>query len=215
VTNLHQLPDEWLLSYGAGALSFGRSLMVGSQIAYHDDMQATVADAEVIGGALLDSIDSSAVGDTVLDQVLDRLEHAPRPRPEVARGAKDIFPEPLADFIDTGLESLNWRFMGPGMRNARLWNGPNDERLWLLRARGGAQIPEHGHNGDEWTLVLKGAFQTPDGHFKVGDIDIADEQVVHQPVIDDGEECICLVFTHKPIRLNGLVARMMQPFIGL
>ena len=105
--------------------------------------------------------------------------------------------------------------MAPGMRNARLWNGLNDERLWLLRARGGIAVPQHGHNGDEWTLVIKGGYSTSQGEFHVGDMEIAGEDVIHQPLIAEGEECICLVMTKGPIRLKSLMARMAQPFIGL
>ena len=59
MSTAHKLQDEWLLSYAAGALNPGRSLMVASHLAYHDDMQNTVADAEVIGGALLNAMDEA------------------------------------------------------------------------------------------------------------------------------------------------------------
>ena len=49
-----KLQDEWLLSYAAGALDPARSVMVSSHIAYHDDLQEAVADAETLGGTLLD-----------------------------------------------------------------------------------------------------------------------------------------------------------------
>ena len=67
----------------------------------------------------------------------------------------------------------------------------------------------------EWRLVLKGAFNTSEGRFGVGDMDVADDDLVHQPIIESGDECICLVLTEGPIRLQSLVARMMQPLIGL
>lgn len=209
----HTIQDEWLLSYAAGALTPGRSLMVAAHAAYHDGLQEKVADAEAIGGALLDAVDLSNVDQRVLEHLLDNLNDAP---PEIAAPrADEIFPDPLAEFVDGGADSLKWRFMGPGMSNVRLWNGPNDERLWLLRARGGIAMPEHGHNGDEWTLVLKGAFNTSQGRFAVGDMDIADDAMEHQPLIEQGEECICLVLTEGPLRFNSLAARMVQPLIGL
>lgn len=209
----HTIQDEWLLSYAAGALSPGRSLMVASHAAYHDDVQEKVADAEAIGGAMLESLGASDLDPRALEQLLDRLDALPRP--VAAPRASDVFPEPLVEFVGGGVESLKWRFMGPGMSHVRLWNGPNDERLWLLRARGGVAIPEHGHNGEEWTLVLKGALCTSAGRFGVGDIDVADESVEHQPMIEPDEECICLALTHGPIRFKTLAARLAQPFIGL
>ena len=212
-TNIVQ--DEWLLSYAAGSLSQGRELMVASQVAYHEELQDKVADAEAIGGALLDAAAMSPVDASVLEQVLGQLDDAPARADVAGPRASQVMPAPLADYVGTDIERLNWRFMGPGMSNVRLWTGENDERLWLLRAKGGVQMPEHGHNGEEWTLVLKGAFDTSMGRFAVGDMDIADASVEHQPLIDDADECICLVLTEGPIRLNSLVARMIQPFIGL
>lgn len=209
----HTIQDEWLLSYAAGAMTPGRSLMVASHAAYHDAIQEKVADAEAIGGAMLDSIGGSDVDQRVLEQLLGRLDDAPAEIPTPR--ATSVFPAPLAEFVGGSIDSLKWRFLGPGMSHVRLWNGPNDERLWLLRARGGVEVPEHGHNGEEWTLVLKGAFQTSAGRYRLGDMDIADESVEHQPLIEPDEECICLALTHGPMRFKSLGARIAQPFIGL
>jgi len=215
VNTANKRQDEWLLSYAAGALNPGRSLMVASHLAYHDDLQETVAAAEVIGGSLLESLRGEDVSDSVLDQLMARLDDAAAPaiRPESSAGNQ--LPQPLMEFIDCDINSLNWRFLGPGMQNARLWNGPNDERLGLLKARGGIVEPEHGHNGEEWTLVLKGSFHTELGQFGVGEIDVANEEITHQPIIDPDEECICLVMTEGPIRMQSLVGKLVQPFIGL
>ena len=211
----HKIQDEWLVSHAAGAVSKARSLLIASHVAYHDDLQETLADAEAIGGALLDSTADADVSPAVLDQVLSRLDEVASAARSSAPARAGSIPEPLFDYLGCDLDDLKWRFMGPGMSNARLWNGPNDERLWLLRARGGVRVPEHGHNGDEWTLILKGSYQTEFGHFGVGDIDVADESITHQPVIDEDEECICLVMTHGPIRFKSPLARLAQPFIGL
>jgi len=215
VSTAHKLKDEWLLSYAAGALNPGRSLMVASHLAYHDDLQESVADAEAIGGSLLDSMQAADVGGDVRDELMARLDDSSLPELKPVVAGKNAFPQPLVEFLDCDVESLKWRFMGPGMSHARLWNGPNDERLWLLKARGGVVVPEHGHNGDEWTLILKGSYRTELGQFGIGDMDVAGEDIVHQPLIDAGEECVCLVLTEGPIRLQGLVSRLMQPLIGL
>jgi putative transcriptional regulator len=210
-----KLTDEWMLSYAAGALTEGHALMVASHLAYHEDLQQSVADAEAIGGALLDTLEPADVRSDLLEQVLEGLDRAPAREIPVVNKSSGIAPQPLVDYLGCELDQLKWRIMGPGMRNVRLWNGPADERLWLLRARGGAAVPEHGHNGDEWTLVLQGAYTAVDKKFVVGDIETADDEVIHQPLIADGQECICLVLTHGPIRFKSPVAKMLQPLIGL
>lgn len=189
--------------------------MVASHLAYHDDLQNTVAHADDIGGAVLESMTESDVSNGVLDNLMSRLDDSVLVEVEPAFADSGEYPKALMEFINCDMEALNWRFMAPGMRNVRLWEGLNGERLWLLRARGGIAVPEHGHNGDEWTLVVKGSYRTSLGEFRVGDIEIADEDVIHQPLIAADEECICLVMTEGPIRLNNLMARMVQPFIGV
>ena len=211
----HKLQDEWLLSYAAGALNPGRSLMVASHLAYHDDLQNTVADAEAIGGALLTSMEKAEVNDSVFDQIMSRIDKNPVQEVKPVARASNEYPEALTEFIDGDVNALKWRFMGPGMQHSRLWTGPNDERLWLLRARGGVMVPEHGHNGEEWTLLLKGSYRTDLGEYGAGDVDVADEAIVHQPKINPDEECVCLVFTEGPVRLNSLLGRMVQPLIGV
>lgn len=210
-----KLKDEWLLSYAAGALNPGRSLMVSSHLAYHDDLQEAVADAEVLGGALLEEMNGSPVSDSALNQLLSKLDDSALPEIPAVATSGGVFPDPLAEFVDTDIDKLKWRFMGPGMSNARLWAGSHGERLWLLRAKGGITIPEHGHSGDEWTLVLNGSYQTKLGQFHRGDIEVADDQLDHQPMIDPGEECVCLVYTQAPLKFKSLASRLAQPFIGL
>lgn len=216
----HMIQDEWLLSYAAGNLTPGRSLIIASHAAFHDPIQEKIADAESIGGALLERASPADVDEALLERLMDRLDDTPAQVIDGSAAGKSapngkVFPPALADYIGADVDELDWRFMGPGMHNVRLWNGPNDERLWLLRARGGVAVPEHGHSGDEWTLILKGSYQTEFGRYSVGDMDLSGEEVVHQPVIDDGEECICLVMTDGPIRFKSVFARMVQPLIGL
>ena len=209
-----KLQDEWLLSYAAGALDPGRSLMVASHLAYHDDLQETVASVEALGGTLLEAIDQTSVSDDALERLLSRIEDNPVEEIKPVASSGSRFPQPLMEFLDTDMNSLNWRFMGPGMSNARLWDGAAGEHLWLLRAKGGIAVPEHGHTGDEWTLVLNSSYHT-DSRFVAGDIEVADDDIEHQPLIDAEEECICLVFTAGPLKFKSVAAKVAQPFIGL
>ena len=212
----HVIQDEWLLSYAAGSLTPARSLMIAAHSSYNDQVQEKIADAETIGGALLAEASPTAVDGAVLDQLLDRLDTLPQPvieQPVVKHG--DLVPPALAGHVGADLDALKWRFMGPGMSYVRLWDGPNDERLWLLRADAGVAVPDHGHTGDEWTLLLKGSYRTELGHYQVGDMDVANDEIEHQPIVDDGGECICLVMTEGPLRMKTLFSRMAQPIIGL
>jgi len=211
----HILQDEWLVSYAAGSLTPARSLMISSYAAFHEKVRDKIRDAETIGGSLLENITPAAVDDALLDEVLGRLDAMPRSQTRSSKINGKLFPPPLADFIGADASDLHWHFMAPGIRYVKLWKGAADERLWLLRAKGGITIPEHGHTGDEWTLILKGSYETELGRYRTGDIDVSDETTIHQPVIQPDEECICLVMTEGPIQTKSTIARIAQSITGL
>ncbi|WP_321395599.1 ChrR family anti-sigma-E factor [Emcibacter sp.] len=212
--NTGLVTDEWIVSYASGGLNEGHALLVASQAALRPEVRQKINEAEALGGAFLETGASVPVSDTLLDEILARL-------PETEDGVEEphyrnpSLPAPLADYLGCGLDDLKWRFMGPGLQNVRLWTGPNDERLWLLRARGGITIPEHGHRGNEMTLVLQGSYHCGGQQYVAGDMDLADGDDVHQPMIDPGEECICLVLTEASLRFNSFLVRLVQPLIGL
>jgi putative transcriptional regulator len=77
-------------------------------------------------------------------------------------------------------------------------------------------VPAHDHNGIEMTLVLQGSYHVGEGLYASGMLEIADDDTTnHKPVIDQGEDCICLVVTEAPIKIHSLIGRLVQPFIGL
>ncbi len=213
----HRLGSEWIMDYAAGTLSEGAALMVASHLSFLPDARAELAAAEAIGGALLDGLEPDAVAPDALAHVLARIE---RPEPALGRAAtprahSKVLPAALRRWLGRDVDDLGWSFLGPGMRKVRLWRGGNDERLWMLRARPGSNIPTHGHRGIELVLVLKGSFSDPSGTFRVGDVQEADSADKHGLAIGTGDECICLALTQGPIRFDGWIARLMQPFIGL
>jgi len=217
-----KISDEWIVSYAAGTLSEAHALIVASHISYHSDLQQTLAQAEDIGGMLMDSLDPTDVSEGSFEATLEKLnETMSKPAldeqdNEVSAGSAPKLPAPLASYLGKNLDDLKWRMMGPGMSQVRLWTGPNDERLWLLKARGGTQMPMHDHRGHEFTLVLKGSYHVGDQQYTPGLIEVADGSVTHhEPLIDDGEDCICLVVTEAPIKLHSFLGRLAQPFIGL
>ena len=215
----HRLGDEWLMEYAAGTLSEGEAVLVASHLSFLPDATDRVAEAEAIGGSLLESETGVTMAPDALAAVLARIdepandEAAAEPIPATSDG---ILPAPLREWLGMkGVEDLKWSFMGPGMKKVMLWRGPGDQRVWMLRAQPGTNIPVHGHRGTELTLVLKGAFKDPHGRFARGDIEEKNEADMHGLTIEEGEECICLALTEGPIRLKGLAARLIQPFIGL
>ena len=115
-----------------------------------------------------------------------------------------------------GYELGPWRWVAPGLRH-RVVKVPSEggTRVFMLKAAPGLKIPEHSHTGTELTCVLSGAFIHEGGRYAAGDCDDADHDDGHSPVIDGGEECICLIAMQGELKLSGLIGRLMQPFVRI
>jgi putative transcriptional regulator len=77
----------------------------------------------------------------------------------------------------------------------------------------GKKMPTPTHEGSEVTLVIQGGFTDVIGHYGVGDVAIADQDVDHRPVADDdGEDCLCFAVADAPLVLTGAFGRWVEPF---
>ena len=63
--------------------------------------------------------------------------------------------------------------------------------------------------------VLQGAFRDETDGFGPGDIEVADDNLEHTPVAEEGQTCICLAATEAPLRFNRLIPRLAQPFFRI
>ena len=125
-----------------------------------------------------------------------------------------VFPKVLQDYVGGDLDAVQWRSVGMGVRQAILKTS-NDAKVRLLHIPAGHAVPDHGHRGTELTLVLQGAFQDEIDYFGRGDIEIANEEMEHTPVAANGLDCICLAATDAPLRFNGLIHKIAQPFLRI
>jgi len=109
-----------------------------------------------------------------------------------------------------------WRWLGRGVE-WRAVDVPSDDavRVFMLKAKPGTKLPKHRHTGTEWTCVFQGAFRHQLGRYGAGDFDEADESVEHDPVVEEGETCICLVALQGSIELQGFFGRLLQPLVRI
>ena len=84
-----------------------------------------------------------------------------------------------------------------------------------MRIAPGTAMPEHGHGGEEITLILSGAYNDNFGRYAPGDVADLDESVEHQPIVEQDAACICLVATEAPTRFKSWPARLLQPLVGI
>lgn len=208
----HHLTDALLMAYSAGQLPEAFNLIVAAHVSLCDECRARLAAYDAVGGALLEEAPPAALAADSLTATMARIRQAP---PAARRARRQgPFPAPLAKYVGGGPEAVRWRAAGGGVRQAILpTQGPALVRLLHIPA--GVGVPDHGHRGTELTLVLQGAFRDETDRFGPGDIEVADAALEHRPVAEDGADCICLAATDAPLRFNGLLPRILQPFLRI
>lgn len=211
----HHLSDELLMAYSAGILPEAFSLVVATHISMCDECRARLASFDAIGGAMMDQAAGADVSDDSFASTLKLISDGPKDAILTERVPASKVPAPLHQYLpEGGLDAIRWRSVGMGVKQAILPTS-KDASVRLLKIPAGVAVPDHGHRGTELTLVLQGAFRDDHDRFGPGDLEIADEDMHHTPVAEDGEDCICLAATDAPLRFNGLLPRIAQPFVGI
>lgn len=220
----HHVSDALLMSYAAGALSEAWSLAVATHAALCPQCREGIARAESIGGALVEDIEPAPMAESAFGDLMARLDNndlmseMEQPSRSLSPGMPAL-PEPLRSYImgngagDGG--ALPWQRLGLGAYQIPIAMQDQSATARLLRIPAGRPVPEHGHGGLELTLVLSGAFTDGDAHFGPGDMEEADQSMVHQPHAVAGEDCICLAVTDAPLRFTSPVVRLMQPLLKI
>lgn len=211
----HHLTDALLMGYSAGTLPEGFSLVVATHISLCDDCRARMGEFDAVGGEVLLDAGTAAMDAGSLAATMALIAGRSRTvAPQVAAPKPGIFPAPLRDYVGGDADAVKWRKIGGGVSQMIL-STDKGASVRLLHIPGGVAVPDHGHRGTELTLVLQGAFRDATDHFGVGDVEVANEDLNHKPVADDGVPCICLAATDAPLRFNGLMPRIAQRFVGI
>jgi putative transcriptional regulator len=206
-------PDvETLAAFAFGTLDKGQAFVVAAHVCLCQGCRSLVSGYEETAGVLLEQEEPATMSMAAADRTLDAVLHGPGGMRRSADASADVdLRTTLTTFRDGP-----WRWVGPGV-HVRVLAPPakGETRLFLLKAEPGTSLPDHTHSGQELTLVLQGAFAHEGGRFAVGDVEEADGSVAHQPVVEDGESCICLVAMDGRLRLKGIIGRVLQPFVRL
>jgi putative transcriptional regulator len=155
-----------------------------------------------------------ALADDALEQTLARLDAPALPSMQAIAGAPDA-PEQLPRFVKRYI-FRPWRRVAPrvSLRPIDLPE-PSPTRVFLLRSAPGTRLLQHDHTGLEMTCILSGAFVHEGGRFGPGDFDFGDPSIAHEPRVEPGDDCICLVAMQGDLKLRGLLGRLLQPFVRL
>jgi putative transcriptional regulator len=200
--------DALLASYAAGTLAPALHVLVASHLALRSESRRFVASLEAANGAEMDR--ANPVPLCRRDSILDAILSGPsRPDAEPAIMRDPVLPAPLVGYLGRGLKDIPWRRLIPGVRRHVLEAEAGGEAA-LFWIRPGRKTPSHTHEGVEVTLVLAGGIQDVTGHYRRGDIAVADSDIDHQPITDADEDCICFTVADAPRRLTGPLGRWLH-----
>ena len=217
---VHHLDQATVVRYASGDLDEAFSVIVASHLAMCSTCRKAVRAAEELGGCLLDKQDDAPMSDDLFDRLMDGIVSDPTsPDVDVRPAARSVdgdVPLPLRRYVGPSLDGVRWKRAAPGIRRHRIdLGGRTGSSLYMLHIAPGMALPEHGHGGNEMTLILSGAYNDMFGRFGSGDIADLDEDVEHKPIVEDGAACVCLVATEAPTRFKDVVSRLLQPIVGI
>lgn len=215
---VHHIPDVVLMDYAAGNMQEALSLLVATHLAMCPACREELREIELIGGALLQEMDTAAVvGEMPIGEPFTAAEmpatKTTSDEPAALGSLSILLPRPLRDYVGDDLSALDWRSGLRGVEECVLGSGPHGIKSALLRIEPGRQMPNHTHMGEEYTLVLQGGFSDQGGSYLPGDVAVADPSVTHRPVADDHEPCLCLIATDAPLQLTGPIGWLVNPFL--
>jgi putative transcriptional regulator len=205
----HHPSEELLLDFAAGRLEHGPALVLKAHLGACPDCRGETARLEAVGGVLMAALPAAPMADDALARALARIE-APE-RPDLRAPIEVGLPELLA-----GERLGPRRWLAPGLWLRRLEpEGRSRFNTYLLHTSPGRRLPRHGHQGAEYVCVLEGAFSDATGRYGAGDFACGDEELVHEPLAEAGEACLCLISTQGRLRMHSLIGRVLQPVAGV
>ncbi len=207
----HHIPEALLVSYVGGTLPRPFAMVIAAHVSICEECRANLAAHETVGGALMDAFEPISVSDDLRNNVLAQLDDAFTPEPVRPRG-DDTYPAPVLEAL--GSKPPRWRSLGPGAKQCILESGKSGS-VRLLYIAPGYAVPDHTHGGLELTLVLQGAFKDETGRFGRGDLEVANDDLEHTPIAEEGDPCICLAATDAPLKFSSFVPRLLQPMFRI
>ncbi len=219
--NLKHHPNEaLLLDYASGSLSETWDLVISTHLALCPDCRTHVSHWETFGGGMLNSIEPITVNGELINDVMSRIDdpdmhQEPAVHKDINKSVSNILPQPLRNYIGRDVSMIEWKRLGFGAYQFPISVKEDGVMARLLKIPAGCPVPEHSHRGNEFTLVLAGAYSDITGTYKRGDFQEADDSLEHQPQAEDNEDCICLVVTDAPLVFKNLTVRLLQPILGI
>jgi putative transcriptional regulator len=207
---------DLLTEHSAGNLPLAQAACVSVHMNYCEQCGRTSSQLQDVGAALFEGQQPEAVGDTLLNAVLARLDdEAPLSYAKTTGWSAGKTPAILQRLMSGDLTDLVWKKITSSLSISYLKTGDPNYEFALYHIKAGGKIPEHTHRGSEMTLVLEGGFSDADGSYHQGDFLLRQPSDVHAPTAVQSEDCICLAVLDAPLKFTGWKYRWMNPFLQL
>ncbi len=208
-------PDQCMLAdYAAGTLPGAVALPTAVHLEHCGQCRSETQQFEEVGARLFEGLDPVPASECALEQLMRRLDDG---GVSPALGAIPVrvgLPRVLQRLVPEGLDALAWKRIG-SLRSSRLRFGDPLREVALQHISAGGKLPSHGHCGTEITVVIHGSFSDQDGCYRAGDFLMRSPDDVHRPVAAQDGDCLCLAVLDAPLRFQGLVGRIVNPFLKI
>lgn len=181
------------MTCAAGSQPEALCAVVASHISICEKCQRKLRQMQSIGEALFEDLapapmDQSAPVPTADDVVLPITDDL------TGTAGDSEVPPTLQHVLGNSLDALPWVAVAPSIHQHKIeLSSDASGDLRMLRLAAGASIPEHGHEGEELSLVLRGSCWDSEGTYDVGDFLDLDNETRHTLTADASVGCIILI----------------------
>ena len=144
---------------------------------------------------------------------LAQLSKRARFEATASNSAATSLPKPLSRFVSTDFEKLPWSGFSKNIQEFTLPFSDKKLTAKFYKIAAGKELPAHTHRGNEFTLVMQGAFEDSAGTYNAGDFILADDDVHHQPKALPDCDCICFAVMDAPLKLTGFWGKFLNPLM--
>lgn len=211
----HHPSRAMLVDFSAGNLGTAESICVSAHLHFCDQCRNELMRLDQVASQLMTEAEPQTIDEDLFDAVMSKIDALPEAPTKVETEEKSDFPLTVTKLINETEGAPNWRRMSSSVDVARVRTGQNKYEVALHRICAGGKTPHHGHNGTEFTVVLKGSFSDEQAVYSEGDFLLRGPGDKHQPMGAQNGECICLSALEAPIKLSSPLGFLMKPWLRI
>ena len=206
-----------IADFAAGTTSPAISLLMAAHLTKSPEGRARLDAFEDTCGVFLKEQPSAKMDADSFDAVMALIDDSDGADAVVTHAVQEIdsacpLPRPVLDRVGMAFDEIPWKFRLPGVSVYDIEES-GDQKVTLMRAKPGASVPQHTHNGTELTLVLQGTMLDDGIEYHAGDVAVNTEDDDHRPRILGDQVCYCLIVQQGDLHFTGRFSRILN-YIG-